>query len=201
MKPIAAMILAGTLGTSSAVFAASFDGFYVGAGLGLRGTSSKVTESSTATEIDGIGKNDVFGTVLAGYSWSPNGVFNIAANVWYDFGDNKTTVTTSGLTGDFKLKDTYGLSIEPGWYMGTNTLGYLKLSYARTKLEVSVSGLGSASENFDGFGYGVGIKHLVTPNVYLFVEAEQRPYNSKTFNSVDVKPTETLGTFGVGFKF
>jgi hypothetical protein len=205
VKPIAALTLASTLACSSAAFAAgSFDGFYVGAGLGLRGPSSKLTEPSTGTEIDGVGRNDIFGALLAGYSFSPNGTFNIAGNVWYDLGDATTHVdsTALGASVDYRLKNTFGLSVEPGWYLATNTLGYLKLSYARTEGEFSGSVL-SESKHFDGFGYGVGLKHLLNANLFVYVEAQQRIYNSETFNinGVDVKPKETQGIVGVGWKF
>lgn len=204
MRSIATLTFAAALASSSAAFAASFDGFYVGAGLGLRGTSSRLSDPSSGTEIDGIGKNDIFGSLLAGYSISPNGSFNIAADVWYDIGESTSQVDSTALGAgvDYKLKNTYGLSIEPGWYLGTDTLGYLKASYARTEGEFSGS-MPTQSQHFDGFGYGVGLKHLMTPNLFLYVEAEQRVYNSETFSAsgIDVKPKETHGIVGVGWKF
>jgi opacity protein-like surface antigen len=204
VRPIATLAFAAALASSSAAFGAgSFDGFYVGAGLGLRGTSSKLSEPSTGTQIDGIGTNDIFGSFLAGYSFSPDGGFNIAGNVWYELGDATTHVDSAapGASVDYKLKNTFGLSIEPGWYLGTDTLSYLKASYARTEGEFSGS-IPTESKSFNGFGYGVGLKHLMTPNLFVYVEAEQRVYNSETFSSsVDVKPKETHGIIGVGWKF
>jgi opacity protein-like surface antigen len=61
----------------------------------------------------------------------------------------------------------------------------------------------SDSQDFSGFGYGLGVKHLVTQHLYLYVEVEQRVYETRSFSAlqINVRPEETLGTFGVGWKF
>ena len=42
----------------------------------------------------------------------------------------------------------------------------------------------------------------MTPNLFLYVEAEQRVYGSETYsNGLQVKPQETQGLVGVGWKF
>jgi opacity protein-like surface antigen len=64
----------------------------------------------------------------------------------------------------------------------------------------------SGSKNFKGWGYGLGLKTLLTNNLFLQVEAEYIDYKSQSVTGTDdivykFKPESLAGTISIGFKF
>jgi opacity protein-like surface antigen len=64
----------------------------------------------------------------------------------------------------------------------------------------------SGSKNFEGWGYGLGLKTLLTDNLFLQIEAEFIDYKSKSITGTDdlvynFKPESLAGTISVGYKF
>ena len=64
----------------------------------------------------------------------------------------------------------------------------------------------SGSRNFKGWGYGLGLKTLLTNNFYLQVEAEYIDYKSQSVTGTDdivykFKPESLSGTISIGYKF
>ena len=59
---------------------------------------------------------------------------------------------------------------------------------------------------FAGFGYGLGLKHMVNTSAFVYAEWRQVNYERKTYayggcDSETIKPKTTLGLFGAGIKF
>ena len=64
----------------------------------------------------------------------------------------------------------------------------------------------SGSKKFEGWGYGLGLKTLLTNNLFLQVEAEFIDYKSKSVTGTDdvvykFKPESLSATISVGYKF
>ena len=64
----------------------------------------------------------------------------------------------------------------------------------------------SGSRNFKGWGYGVGLKTLLTNNLFLQVEAEYIDYKSQSVTGTDdivykFKPESLSGTISIGYRF
>jgi opacity protein-like surface antigen len=64
----------------------------------------------------------------------------------------------------------------------------------------------SGSRNFKGWGYGLGLKTLLTNNLFLQVEAEYIDYKSQSVTGTDevvykFKPESLSGTISIGYKF
>ncbi len=64
----------------------------------------------------------------------------------------------------------------------------------------------SGSKNFEGWGYGLGLKTLLTDNLFLQLEAEFIDYKSKSVSGTDgnvysFKPESLAGTISIGYKF
>jgi len=62
------------------------------------------------------------------------------------------------------------------------------------------------SKNFKGWGYGLGLKTLLTNNLFLQVEAEYIDYKSQSVTGTDdivykFKPESLSGTISIGYKF
>ena len=219
MKSILITTLAGALAvsalaTSTSVLAAGeFEGPWVGAGMGFRGQNTKVTDNSSGREVDGLGKNSIFGVLQGGYAFRW-GDFNVGPYGFYLLGQTTSDVVVPGgfLAGttsfETKWKNQWGIGLQPGYYLSDKTIMYLKMSYNRTKVELVVntpSGQLNPSENFGGPGIGLGMKHELSNNVILWVDVQQQYYSSKTFNvagsSIEVKPKMTMGMFGIGYQF
>jgi len=191
---------------SPAVFAQAtgFTGFYGQVGLGMNSSGSNVNAASPRDPSDQndigfslsgkLGEQNVAGSVALGYNLGlPNG-FNIGANVFYNIAGDAAGSMGFGvegaddsvsLTANNKLKNIWGISVEPGYSFSDNSLGFLKLGWAMADNSWSIGVAGEPSENIsfgnnNGFLYGVGYKHLINKNVYVGVEVYQIAFSSKT---------------------
>ncbi|MBK5914182.1 outer membrane protein [Rhodocyclus purpureus] len=202
-----AMLAALSAASSFAVAApAAFDGPFVQAGVGFANSQSDYSETWNGNSLSTkLNDTSFVGQVAGGWSQS-FGQWNLAASAYYTIGDQKAgKVTFNGDSAEFKLKDTWGVSIDPGYYINPQTLAYLKLGYVATKGELSATGAGSDSETFNGYTYGVGLKYAFTPNLYGVAEIQQANFESKSATDgadrVSLKPNSLTGIIGVGYKF
>lgn len=221
--------------SGSVMATGAFDGPYVQLGIGGASTETQTTYPSVLNNLAGFNTNanstggSFVGQILGGYSQSFD-IFNIAANVFYNIGNQDSGSNSYNLTGSngylnanqsFKLKNTWGVSIEPGLYVTEKTLGYLKLSYFNSQLNYnasygarvispsySESGSYNSSSSVNGIGYGIGAKQMFTDNIYGFVEYQYVQYDkwndSGLFGSgysTSYKPNQNYGWVGVGYKF
>lgn len=83
--------------------------------------------------------------------------------------------------------------------MGTTAI-YGKLAYIATKGAITASGV-EDSDDFNGTGYGVGIRTMIDKNMYFQVEFMNATFNSKTIGSIAIQPGGTIGTVGIGYRF
>ncbi|MDN0085782.1 outer membrane beta-barrel protein [Crenobacter sp. SG2305] len=197
------LVIATALTTvSTLTLAAGFDGPFVQAGVGFADTETK-----TSGDISFLGdssKTDTIGQIAAGYSQS-FGQYNIAGDIFYVIGDQKSgdhnvSNGVNSIDVHFKGTNTWGINIEPGFYLNDQALLYAKIGYSETKGKGDVSGIISGdlgSETFHGFGYGLGFKYKFHSNLYGLAELEQIDYHEKN----NVKPNSLIGTIGVGYQF
>lgn len=216
--------------SGSVLAAGAFDGPFVQIGIGGVGTENSNSYSNTgATQVvtgglpSGTTSSGSFiGQVLGGYSQSID-KFNMAANIFYIIGNQDSG--SQGVNGNYlglvpwsatnqtKLKNTWGISVEPGYYLTDKTLGYLKFSWFNSSLNAngSVSALGvtdsiSSSANVNGAGFGLGAKQMFTNNIYGYVEYQYVTYGSKSMGlgaetTYTGKPSQNYGVVGIGYKF
>lgn len=196
--------------TSSAALGGGFDGPFAQVGIGFANAQSQLH----FPEWLDVKVNDTsfVGEVAGGYSQS-FGTFNLAASAYYTIGDQKAgSFTDAGFnsTVQLKLKNTWGINIEPGFYAGESTLVYASLGYAETNgnyVEYDSKGTFPWEQTFHGFSFGAGVKYRLTPNIYAVAELRQTNYQSKnvTFGGVypeaPFKPNSLNGIVGVGYKF
>lgn len=216
--------------SGSAFAAGAFDGPFVQIGIGGAATESSnsyTTKGLYNTVLGNIPSGSTnagsfLGQILGGYSQSID-QFNLAANIFYMIGNQDAgnqTYNTRYLTvpvsvsNSVKLENTWGISLEPGYYVTDKTLGYLKFSWFNSTLKsspsVSVLGAtdtGSYSSNVNGAGFGIGAKQMFTNNLYGFLEYQYVTYGSTSLNtsdggaSISAKPTQNYGMVGLGYKF
>ena len=211
-----------------------FSGPYVSAGIGFKSSDFKLSETDgpTATgpgttQTDSAsakagGRSVFFGSIAAGWDWNPSGPFVLGFSLFADLGSSTvaetsgTTVTTGpgGTTvtpssSEIKQKDRFGIYVEPGYEFTPRTVGYAKLGWNRSKYQFSDSDptlpLSSFSATFNGFAYGVGLKHLMTDRLFVFVEWVQVDYGSKSSTvgtaTTTIEPNNSLALIGAGWRF
>ena len=230
----------------SALAEKSFDGVNVQLGAGLTyshvnasGTQDNSWEGSPLDLNEGSGATRFNGLVSLGYSKSIE-TFNIAANVFYVIGNQSggrrsgadsytvsipdvyTGTLSENISSAYKFKNTWGISLEPGYYFSENVLGYLKLAYVNSSLQSTLScnssdgycdnSTVSANKNVNGFGYGLGAKYAFTRNVYGALDLMGVTYSSvrtsynwfpdnEYQNAASFKPTQFFGFISLGYRF
>lgn len=225
--------------SGAALAGGAFDGPYVQLGIGGVGTENKVSyQDSTATILNLVGVNTTqntnggsfVGRIDAGWSQSYE-KFNLGAGLFYiignqDAGSNSFSKTgTSGsdtatLSGSqsFKLENSWGINLEPGYYITEKTLGYLKFSWFNSTVNANSNigatytiggqsgsiGAGTTTNNtVNGAGFGIGAKQMFTKNIYGYAEYQYVQYGSTTDNNAGAsyKPNQNYGMVGLGYKF
>jgi opacity protein-like surface antigen len=218
MKMKRLLLGACVMAASTSVLAdAAFEGPWVGAGMGFRGTTTEIT--TPGIDLNGAGKNSIFGTVQGGYGWKLNsdvGDFSVGPYAQYYIGNvtSNTHVLGDPNTGvglfnaNIKWKNQFQVGFQPGYYLGKDTVAYAKVGYSHVSLQLNganANGQVSNSQSFSGPGAGLGLKTQFAGNWIVFVDAQQVWYSSKNYNirgvNVDVKPTMSQGTFGIGYQF
>jgi len=232
------LAIAAALGAASTLaVAGGFDGPFVQLGIGGSATQNKVSDATTndGGNLNGTQSGGSFnGLVAAGYSQDFGAFndslkgFNLAANLFYVIGNQKAgsnssswnSTTDAGvvgsLNGNYKLQNTWGISIEPGWNFTDSTLGYVKLAWVNSQAKSNITYSDTAggsdwingNKNINGFGYGLGVKHLVTKNIFVGVDLMGVTYGN-SFNNSDSKGdsfaknkfSQFMGFASVGYKF
>ena len=191
----AAIVLVGaSLSLSALAQGRNFEGFSVA----LNGNSASVM-----TEVSQSGLSDKFGDtsqnfiLQAAYGVSMGGSGVLGLGGTYTLADFNAG---SVLGGTFKGKDMYSLYVEPGFLVNSATMVYAKAAYLNMKGEASGTGV-SGSENFDGLGYGAGVRMAFGKTFFWQFELTQSDYNSKSIYGVGFKPAVFNRTIGVGYRF
>lgn len=192
----------------------------------VSGTAITDGNGTTLTSLDGTHSEGSFnGITSIGFSKSlGDDGFNLAANLFYLIGNQNAGNITSTYrssagqlteSGTVKLQNTWGIAVEPGWNFTTSTLGYAKLAWVNStykgNLSADVSNFSDptrnassavyGSKNLNGFGYGLGIKQMLSTNVFAGIDVMGVSYQSYTNYNVSAKPTEWMGFASIGYKF
>ena len=245
------LAIAAALGAASSfAMAGGFDGPFVQLGIGGSNTYNKVGDAdsgSSSASLNGTQSGSSFnGLVSAGYSKDMGAFnetlkgFNLAANLFYVIGNQKAgsnsstgqgqwsdgTPVSDSMNGNYKLQNTWGISVEPGWNFTENTLGYLKLAWVISEAKSNATYTGvptvgttgyanvSGSKTINGFGYGIGAKHLLTKNIYVGVDLMGVTYGNSFKDTINQtngssagqsvlsnKFSQFMGFASVGYKF
>jgi opacity protein-like surface antigen len=210
------------MGAATAASAQVWHGFYVDGAIGARATSTDTT--TTVTGITGstsqdFGKTNFLFEATGGWRWGPQGApVVVGVGAFIDAASTDAGQFSSANFGSLKIKqkNRYGLSVDvgPNW----RTMPYAKLTYAWSKFdgELGLTGCNSASgsQTVSGWGFGAGVRHQQTNNLYFFAEVLYQDYGNERFNqtltcgggaqvptNVDFNANNLIGVIGVGWKF
>jgi opacity protein-like surface antigen len=202
----AVALLATTAVTPALSQSKNFAGPSIAVYTGYAATDTKVDFDNVSIN---FGENDVtFGADLA-YSFPVDNNFLISVGATYDFDKIKAGSAGVGFfdepneTDDLKLslKDHYSFYIEPAYAFNNSTALFAKLGYHQAKGSASSGGV-TLSKNFEGWGYGFGIKTFLNNNIFVKAEASLVEYDKETITDfASVKPETVSGLISVGYKF
>ena len=195
---------------SSTVLAGGFDGPFAQLGIGFVNAQSQL---SFPGWLDIKVNDDSFaGEGALGYSRS-FGSFNLAASVSYTLGDHKAgSFVDNGYQSSvyLKLRNTWHVSVEPGFNLNESTLLYATLGYSGTTanyIEYDTKGTFPWEQRLNGYSFGVGLKYKFTPNIYGMAGIRQTNFQSREIDFGGVYPPASFqpnsldGMVGVGYKF
>jgi opacity protein-like surface antigen len=192
-----------------------FDGPYIQAGYGFSSSSADIafTSGSDQESYKG-GQTGGNGNVTVGYSHDLPGPWNIAANVFYNYGSKSSgQYNWPGYAYQSTLTNIKGVVLEPGFLVDDNALSFLKLGYATATqgvtvtnvIDISGGGAGSYSGTVRGFLYGLGFKQQLTENIFAGMELYQIKFSTLSLSAANTgitqKPSFTYGGLNVGYTF
>lgn len=170
-----------------------FEGPSVGVSVSSVGGSTDLSGSRSAN----MGQQSVVPTVEAGYAYGLTKEIALGLTGTYDLADTKGgTASSANLVG----KKHYSINLKPGYVLGTSNMLYALLGYNRMSGTLNNNGY-TGTSNLNGIGYGIGLETLLDKNIYLKVEGQQVKYSSSTVSGLTYKPSTTIATLGLGYKF
>ena len=197
------VVLASSLWSSGAVLAdtKNFEGLSAGVNLNLISGGVKITNGADSIDSFG-GKQTMSGSLDLAYGIKVGntGIFTLGV----EFDLSKPTLFSSvesGNTLSIKQGSRYGIYIAPGTALNKDTLLYGRIGFHKLKGEILDSVDGDVSQKFSGFSYGLGIKTMLSKDAFIKVEANRLTYGSETADGIQLKPSATAGTIGIGINF
>jgi opacity protein-like surface antigen len=187
------------LSTLASAQSKNFEGFAVGLNAGYDSTATKVTLAS-GFKMNGFGQSNFTSNLNGSYTFAIDEKITLGLSGTYNLSDSKIyTEDAGGLftgTNVLKLKSQYSINIEPGYVLNETTLAYFKLGYHSADYNVSTT-----TKSTSGVGYGVGVKYLISPNLYANLEFIKVDYSSTALGTSTGSTSNTVGTLGIGYKF
>ena len=202
-KLLLVSVFTGALFTSP-VFAQvqSFGGFSVGVNLDLTGTNTESTIGALA--INSVGQSSAGGSVQAAFGYAATDSVLLSVGATYSLSEIPalSLASTTG-SAKLKLKDAYTVYLEPAYLLSEKTLAYAKIGYEAGTMNAEATGIANSKKDISGLGIGLGLRTLLSKNLYFQAEARRVTYNSARFDNdtTDFKGSMTVGSVGVGYKF
>ena len=205
----AAALVAGiSIAGAASAQTSPFEGFYVGGQVGYSNINVDISVTgfnSIDETMDGFGGGGFVG--FGGTNGSLYG--SIEAEVGYDGAQWDISVSEPGVgtaTLDVEARLTYGVGFRVGGVIDDNLLIYGRFGWVRTnaELEVSVTGLGSASidDDFDGLRIGGGVEGMLADNIGIRGEYTYTMYEDvDIIPGVNLDPNQHLFRIGVAYYF
>jgi opacity protein-like surface antigen len=176
----------------------------IGGGYSSQTATLKITDGGDPFD-NSIGQNNFSALVDLSYGLEVDKSFILSVGATYDLTDSDLDDV---LIENFKtkLQDHYSLYLQPTFLVNNNTGIFGKLSYNFAKYTGTVIEDGRiASNNLEGWGYGIGAKTFLTNSIYIQVEGNYVEYDTysaildgKTFSG---KPKVLSALMSVGYKF
>lgn len=186
---------------SNSIFAQAknFEGFTTGVNLSSIGGTSTFTAGTTKLD---LGQQSFVPSIELGYNLAASNEIVFGLTATYDFADSKLGEDSDPI-GSLSIKgqNRYSVNLRPGYMVSQNTMAYATVGYNAMLVKVSGDSGVSASKNYSGIGYGLGLAAMLNKNLFIKAEVQQVNFGSQTISGMGIKPNLTIGTIGIGYKF
>jgi hypothetical protein len=202
-----------SLGISASVVGAEVSGRSGSSSDGTRTTSGSIGKVAEIAAVDlsygfAVSNN---GLILVGASYTPG---KAKAGTGTYTGDSTSGDTNGKL--NLELKDPYTIYIAPTYAVSKDAAIYAKLGYSKADVNVTADDSAALSKkpgDLEGVTYAIGSKTMLTPNLYLGIEASLTDYDSiSATRAARTSPTRgevvvnadakvAQGTITLGYKF
>jgi opacity protein-like surface antigen len=162
------------------------------------GPSVGISVSSASGGTDFFtGTQSVVPTIEVGYAYGVSKEIALGLTATYDLAD-----TRAGSSGNPDLVGNrhWSVNFKPGYVLGSTTMIYALVGYHTMEGTLNNNGVVGTS-NINGMGYGLGIEALLDKNLYVRLEGQTLRYLSTTTAGLTYKPSTSLATLGLGYKF
>jgi len=204
-------LLASVATTPALSQAKNFAGPSIAIGGGYSSQTAKLNIAVDGLSVDrGIGQNNFSALVDLSYGLELDKSFILSVGATYDLTESNVDILVfDGDSLKSKLQDHYSLYLQPTFLVNNNTGIFGKLSYNFAKYTGSITEEGvtrSASNDLEGWGYGIGAKTFLTNSTYIQVEGNYTEYS--TYSTVldetvsfSGKPKVLSALISAGYKF
>jgi hypothetical protein len=179
----------------------------------------KVTaDNGTDNASSNFGKSNIIPSVDLSYAIPVDNNFFLSLGATYDLSKSTVGQANSLFGGEtytekMTIKDHYSLYIQPSYAFNNSSSIFAKVAYNFAKGSLTETGTDltptsfTASKNIEGWGYGFGVRSLITNNIYVQAEAQIDEYDKETSTDsgngirYSFDPKVVSGKISVGYKF
>ena len=192
----------------------SFSGLSIGINGQLKSTSAKARYDGFT--LDGIGQQNFIANIQADYEFKLNNQFGLMFGATVDLNDSELLKLNGKFRNlpskDFTVteKNHFSLFVAPTYQLNDSTLGFVKLAYHRSKVEMEnninwsnefTSWSRSSSKTLNGYGLGLGVRSHLYNNIYANLELQRVMYSTDSIVTADLGTGTTIGSFGLSYSF
>ena len=192
----------------------SFSGLSVGVNGQLKSTSAKARYDGYT--LDGIGQQNFITNLQADYEFKLNNRYGVMLGATIDLNDSELLKLNGKFNNlpskDFKVteKNHFSLFVAPTYQLNDSTLGFVKLAYHRSKVEMEnninwsnefSNWSRSSSKTLNGYGLGFGVRSHLYNNIYANLELQRVMYSTDSIVTADLGTGTTIGSFGLSYSF
>lgn len=192
----------------------NFSGLSIGINGQLKSTSAKARYDGYT--LDGIGQQNFIANLQADYTFKLNNQFGLMFGATVDLNDSELLNLNGKFRNlpskDFSVteKNHFSLFVAPTYQLNDSTLGFLKLAYHRSKVEMEnninwsnqfTSWSRSSSKTLNGYGVGLGVRSHLFNNIYANLELQRVMYSTDSIVTADLGTGTTIGSFGLSYSF
>jgi opacity protein-like surface antigen len=199
-------------GTSIGIYAGTYGAAVNGSVVTGAGVSTSETNTGAIGKVGMIAGADLSYTFATGSNgFIALGATYIPTEAKFGSGDTNAGTNNTAATVSGKIKDPYSIYIQPGYAVNKDSALYAKVSYLEAKFDVTSSAtITQQPGNLNGWGYGIGLKTMLTSNSFVQVEGNYSEYDTLTAkytatggqtNTVTAKPKVAQGLVTIGYKF
>jgi hypothetical protein len=204
--------------TSLMAQSSSFEGVSLGISASVIGAevSGSLTTAGGNASSGSLGKAAEIAAIDLSYGFAvaPNAIIQVGASYTPGkakagtgtYTDNQRSATSNSSSNtdmdgsvNIEVKDPFTIYIAPMYVVSKDAAVYFKVGYSAADINTSATGgaaLTKKPDDLEGFTYSLGSKTMLTPNLYLGVEASITDYDTVSATTAAVGTNAAVGSTG-----